>query len=67
MDKQGEEISVGELKAIQRENHLCFECSHAVVCKIATAIEPHLLVIIRQCLAFESDEVVSRGETPAAS
>ena len=49
------EISPGEMKAIQRENHLCGHCSHAAVCKIAGAIEPHLLVIISQCMAFAPD------------
>ena len=65
MNTQSEEISVGEMKAIQRENHLCFGCSHAVVCKIAAAIDPELLVIIQQCLAFESENEMPRGETTA--
>lgn len=47
------EFSVGELKALQREQQLCGQCRHAVVCKIAAAIEPGLLIIINQCLAFE--------------
>jgi len=49
------EMSLGEFKAIQREQHLCGHCSHAPVCKVVAAIEPHLLVIISQCMAFEPD------------
>ena len=49
------EMSLGELKAIQREQHLCGHCCHTPVCKIASAIEPHLLVIISQCMAFDPD------------
>lgn len=50
-----EDVSLGELKAIQREQHLCGHCSHAPVCKVVAAIEPHLLVIISQCMAFDPD------------
>ncbi|MCG8555627.1 MAG: hypothetical protein MJD61_10130, partial [Proteobacteria bacterium] len=52
---RGEAISLGERKAIQREQHLCGHCSHAPVCKVAAALEPHLLVIISQCMAFDPD------------
>jgi len=55
MQTETHEVSLGELKAIQREQHLCGQCSHAPVCKIAGSIEPHLLVIISQCMAFEPD------------
>jgi len=48
-----EDMPLGELKAIQRENHLCLQCTHHVVCKVACAIDPDMLIIIRQCLAFE--------------
>lgn len=55
METENHEMNLGELKAIQREQHLCGQCSHAPVCKIVAAIEPHLLVIIGQCLAFDPD------------
>ena len=55
MRTQNDEPSLGELKAIQREQHLCGHCSHAPVCKIVAAIEPQLLVIISQCMAFDPD------------
>lgn len=54
MEQSSTPMSPGEMKAIQRESHLCFACAHAPVCKIATAIDIELLVIIQQCLAFES-------------
>lgn len=54
MSNASEPMSPGELKAIQRECHLCFACTHASVCKVAAAIDPELLVIIQQCLAFEN-------------
>ena len=56
MQTETHEVSLGELKAIQREQHLCGHCSHAPVCKIAGSIEPHLLVIISQCMAFEPED-----------
>lgn len=52
---ESREVSLGERKAIQRERHLCGYCSHAPVCKVVAAIEPHLLVIISQCMAFDPD------------
>ena len=48
-----EDMPLGELKAIQRENHLCLQCTHHVVCKVACAIDPEMLIIIRQCMVFE--------------
>lgn len=46
-------ISVGELRANWREQHLCLRCSHHPVCKMASALDPNFLVVIAQCLAFE--------------
>lgn len=48
-----EEMSLGELKAIQRESHLCLRCTHQAVCKVACAIDPEMLLIISQCMVFE--------------
>jgi len=49
--------SLGALKARHREDHLCFRCSHHVVCAMASALDPHLLVTITNCLAFDSREI----------
>lgn len=46
------ETSPGELKAIWREKHLCLRCIHQTMCKIGTAIDAHLFIVISQCLAF---------------
>jgi len=46
-------ISVGEMRAQWREQHLCLRCSHHAVCKMAGALDPNFLVVISQCLAFE--------------
>ena len=56
MQTENHEMNLGELKAIQREQHLCGHCSHAPVCKVVAAVEPQLLVIISQCMAFDPDE-----------
>ena len=48
-----EEVSIGELKARQREEHLCLRCAHHHVCKMAAALDPNFLVTISRCLAFE--------------
>ncbi|MEO7730377.1 MAG: hypothetical protein ABIY55_05355 [Kofleriaceae bacterium] len=48
--------SLGALKARHREDHLCFRCHHHVVCAMASALDPHLLVTITNCLAFDSIE-----------
>jgi hypothetical protein len=55
--------SLGELKARHREEHLCFKCDHHVVCGMARALDPNLLVTITHCLAFEpAGEVEAPGE-----
>jgi hypothetical protein len=48
------EISLGELKARHREEHLCLKCSHHLVCGMAKALDLNLLVTISSCLGFES-------------
>lgn len=52
----GGERTLGEIKARHRELHLCFRCSHHMVCGMAKALDANLLVTIATCLAFESDE-----------
>lgn len=52
---QGEGPSLGELKARHREEHLCLKCSHHLVCGMAKALDPNLLVTITSCLGFEPD------------
>ena len=47
---------LGELKAEWREHHLCLRCDHHCVCKMSSALDPNLLVVIAQCLAFEPAE-----------
>ena len=49
-------ISLGELRARWREQHVCLRCGHHAVCKMASALDPNLLVVIAQCLAFEAAE-----------
>lgn len=55
------EPSLGELKARRREEHLCLRCQHHLVCGMARALDPNLLVTIASCLGFdpaaESDSV----------
>lgn len=51
-----EEPSLGELKARRRELHLCFRCTHHMVCGMAKALDTNLLVTIATCLAFEPDD-----------
>jgi hypothetical protein len=48
--------SLGELKARHREDHLCLKCDHHLVCGMAKALDPNLLVTITGCLGFESAE-----------
>ncbi len=55
-------VSLGELKARHREEHLCLRCEHHVVCGMAKALDPNLLVTITHCLAFESAESVEPKE-----
>lgn len=49
-------ISIGELRAEWREQHLCLRCTHHAVCKMAGALDPNFLVVISRCLAFELAE-----------
>ncbi len=51
-----DERPLGALKALQREQHLCLKCDHHLVCGIAKALDPNLLVTISSCLAFQSAE-----------
>jgi hypothetical protein len=46
-------VSLGELKARHREEHICLRCDHHLVCGMAKALDPNLLVTISECLAFE--------------
>jgi hypothetical protein len=55
-EPQPAEPSLGELKARHRELHLCLRCTHHVVCGMAKALDPNLLVTIVTCLAFEPDD-----------
>ncbi len=48
-----DELPLGEMKALHRETHLCLRCNHNVVCGMAKALDPNLLVAIARCLAFE--------------
>jgi len=47
------EPSLGELKARHREEHLCLRCQHHLVCGMARALDPNLLVAISSCLGFD--------------
>lgn len=47
------EPSLGELKARHREEHLCLRCQHHLVCGMAKALDPNLLVTIASCLGFD--------------
>ena len=55
-------VSLGELKARHREEHLCLRCEHHLVCGMAKALDPNLLVTITHCLAFESAEAPESQE-----
>lgn len=57
-----EPMSLGEVKARHREQHLCLRCIHQAVCKVVAATDPQMLVIIRQCMMFEPDEVAAGGK-----
>lgn len=48
--------SFRELKARHDEDHLCLRCGHHLVCGMARALDPNLLVTITNCLGFESAE-----------
>ena len=56
MNAPADNIPIGELKAIHREQHICPRCEHFTVCKVASALDPNLLVTITGCLAFEADD-----------
>lgn len=47
-----DELSIGEIKARHREQHLCLKCDHHQVCGMAKALDPNLLVTITRCLGF---------------
>ena len=47
---------LGELRAQWREQHICLRCDHHCVCKMASALDPNLLVVVAHCLAFEPAE-----------
>jgi hypothetical protein len=49
-------ITIGDMSARWREQHICLRCGHHVVCKMADALDPNFLVIVSQCLAFEPAE-----------
>lgn len=51
-DTPADELSLGELKARWREEHLCLKCEHHLVCAMAKAIDANLLVTITRCLAL---------------
>ena len=53
--------SVGELKALCRESHICTRCRHVHVCRVAATLEPSLLIVIAHCLAFEEMGSKERG------
>jgi len=48
-----DEVPLGELKARWREEHRCLKCDHHLVCAMAKALDPNLLVTINRCLAFQ--------------
>lgn len=48
-----DEPSLGELKALRREEHLCLACTHHLVCGMANALDETLLVTISRCRGFE--------------
>lgn len=51
-DTPADELSLGELKARWREEHLCLKCEHHLVCAMAKAVDANLLVTITRCLAL---------------
>ncbi len=56
-------VALGELKAARREQHLCFRCSHSLVCIIGRAARDldELLVTVTACAGFDD----ASGEPPA--
>jgi hypothetical protein len=47
--------SLGERRAIAREDSACGRCSHATVCAVARAAPPELLIVVSRCLSFRPD------------
>ena len=45
--------SVEELGSRHRDEHLCLKCEHHLVCGMAQALDPNLLVTISKCLGFK--------------
>ena len=52
IDAPADTLPLGELRAIHREEHICPRCEHFMVCRVAAALDPNLLVTITRCLAF---------------
>lgn len=52
-DRPLDELPLGAMKAHHRETHICLRCTHSLVCGMAKALDPNLLVAIARCLAFE--------------
>ena len=48
--------SLGELKARHRADPLYLKCFHHAVCRMASALDPKLLVTISSCLGFLPDD-----------
>jgi len=42
-----------ELRSHHRDEHLCLKCEHHLVCGMARALDPNLLVTISKCLGFK--------------
>ena len=60
-DRPLDELPLGEIKARHRETHICLRCGHHLVCGMAKALDPNLLVAIARCLAFEPIGETSEG------
>ncbi len=66
-DTPVDELPLGELKACHREQHLCLKCEHHLVCGMAKALDPNLLVTIASCLGFEPAEPDDTAEEQHAN
>lgn len=62
-----DELPLGELKARHREQHRCLKCDHHLVCGMAKALDPNLLVTITSCLGFEPADPDDTEEEQHAS
>lgn len=60
-------LPLGEMKARHREEHLCLRCDHHLVCGMAKALDPNLLVTISSCLGFQPAEADDPEEKKHAS